>query len=235
MQQDPFQIQSRTVSFHLCGKLFWSGGQVSRGHQASPASAQHPLHCLLTREQRVPPPASPTQKLDEGWDGDHAKAGNSPWQNLLFLLVCGAQQNPLHGQEHGRALGWLGSIREQRLSREVCVEYGYVETCRCSAREQEILQEPLWLLGSDILVIQSSVSSHCHQLPSQLTLLSCYPGASQNLLTSTFSLPACWHVSLLPGTHRGEDLIGPTSHDTKSQLSIGQQPAPQHPVGRLSL
>lgn len=102
-------------------------------------------------------------------------------------------------------------------------------------QDRSYLQQPQWLPGSDILVIQSSVSSRCHQLPSQWCLLSCYPGASQNLLTSTFPLPACWHVSLLPGTHRGGDLIGPTSHDTKSRLSIGQQLAPQHPAGLLSL
>lgn len=149
MQQDPFQIKSRTVSFHLCGKLFWSGNQVSWGCQESPSlSTAPPTHFLLTGKQELPRPSSPTQKPSEGLNGYHAKAGSSPGQNLLFLLVCGAQQNHFHQQERGWALGQPGSIREQEnkqiqgTPRDSCLRQGYVETLKCSAvRSRRYLQE----------------------------------------------------------------------------------------------
>ena len=106
--------------------LVWKPGLLGLPKVPQPQhSTPYPL--LSDQKQRVSRPSSPTQKPNEGRVGDDAKAGDSPWQDLLSLLICGAQQNHLHQQECRWALAWLGSTSEQedkqvqRTSRDACL------------------------------------------------------------------------------------------------------------------
>lgn len=106
--------------------LVWKPGLLGLPKVPQPQHST-PYPVLSDQKQRVSRPSSPTQKPNEGRVGDDAKAGDSPWQDLLSLLICGAQQNHLHQQECRWALVWLGSTSEQedkqvqRTSRDACL------------------------------------------------------------------------------------------------------------------
>ena len=229
------------MSFHLFGKLFWSGSQVSWGCQKSPSlSTAPPTHFFLTRSRgslsHPLPPRSPMKGELEMMPRLVILPGR------IFPLCSSVVPNKTFSSSKnagGPLCGWAPPVSKKinkfKEPPGVQVWVSLLGDTQVLSREEQELPSGGQRFSRDLTfswlsyLLSPTVIS---QPSSQQYLLSCCPRTSKTLSTP-FSLPACWCLSFLSDTHRGEDLIGLSGHDTKSWISIGQYPTEDHPTHHL--